>query len=102
MTHADPTPETDCRIRLSDQDIRSLTGLLDEILAKHSSVESPDFQEEAALYAHEMPRGLRAALHDFKLNDSPSALLIVSGWPVDQRRLGSTPPHWKARPDRSP
>lgn len=90
------------RIRLSEDDVRSLSGLLDEILAKHSSVESPDFQAEVALYAHEMPRGLRSALHDFKLGESSAALLIVSGWPVDQRRLGRTPPHWKAKPDRSP
>jgi Fe(II)/alpha-ketoglutarate-dependent arginine beta-hydroxylase len=90
-----------CRIRLSEDDIRSLSGLLAEITARHSSVESPDLLDEAALFAHEMPRGLRAALHEFKLGEPASALLILSGWPVDQERVGRTPPHWKARTGRS-
>ena len=102
QSRADHTLQTDCRIWLSDDDIRSLSELLDEILAQHSSVESPDLLAEAALYAHEMPRGLRAALHEFKLSEPASALLILSGWPMDQRRIGRTPPHWKTRTAGSP
>lgn len=99
---ADRNHETGYRIWISDDDIHSLRRLLAEITAKHSSVESPELLAEAALFAHEIPRGLRAALHEFKLSESTSALLILSGWPVDQQRIGTTPPHWKARADRSP
>jgi Fe(II)/alpha-ketoglutarate-dependent arginine beta-hydroxylase len=100
---ADRNHEEGCRIRLSDDEIRSLKGLLKEITAKHSSsVESPEFLAEAPLFAHEMPRGLRAALHEFKLTESTSALLILSGWPVDQEGIGMTPMHWKVRAERSP
>jgi Fe(II)/alpha-ketoglutarate-dependent arginine beta-hydroxylase len=99
---ADRNQVAGCRIGLSEDDVRSLKGLLAEIAAKHSSVESPELHAEAALFAHEMPRGLRAALHEFKLRESPSALLILSGWPLDQQRIGRTPSHWKAKPERSP
>lgn len=108
-TFADVNQETarvnqaaDCRIWLSDDEIIALQELLREIAARHDSVESPEFLAEASLYAHEMPRRLREALHHFKLTEESSALLIVSGWPIDQEAIGSTPVHWKVKPEKRP
>ncbi|HEX7185404.1 MAG TPA: guanitoxin biosynthesis L-enduracididine beta-hydroxylase GntD [Thermoanaerobaculia bacterium] len=100
-TFAGVNRATDCKIWLTEDEICSLQGLLQEIAAQYDSVESPEFLAEAALYAAEMPRRVRAALYDFKLAESPCGLLILSGWPVKET-IGKTPEHWKARPERSP
>jgi len=68
--------------------------LLASLAATYDSAEDPDFLLEATLLAHELPRRLRAALNSFRLTEPDAALFVVSGYPVDDGRIGLTPEHW--------
>lgn len=87
------------RVRLTESEIDDLRLLLREVAAGHSSIEDPEFHRRAPLYAHELPRRLRAELLEFKYNEPASALLILSGFPIDQEKLGPTPRHWETERD---
>jgi Fe(II)/alpha-ketoglutarate-dependent arginine beta-hydroxylase len=90
------------RIVLSEPELRSIRGLLDELVTRYRTVEDEAFLNEACLYAHELPRRVRAFLNDFKTLEPPAGYCLISGYPVDDERLGRTPTHWKHRPEVSP
>lgn len=78
---------------LDPQTVKQLDALAEEIAGRVSSVHDPEFHRLAAVLAHELPRGLREVLVDFRLKE-PSGALLVSGLPVDDDRIGPTPEHW--------
>lgn len=82
------------RFDLSDEDIAEIRPLLAEAASRHASVEDLGFLDEAATYAQELPRSLRAFLNDFRIRE-PAGLCLISGYPVDDSKIGKTPPHWR-------
>ncbi|HEX2187827.1 MAG TPA: hypothetical protein VHG51_02960, partial [Longimicrobiaceae bacterium] len=82
---------------LTGGEVERIRGLLAELASRYDTPEDPDFLKEADLSAHELPRRIRAALREFRLYEPRGALLTVSGWPVDQDRIGPTPKHWRDR-----
>ena len=82
------------RFELQDDEIRSIQALLAGLSREHESVEEPSFHQQAPFYAHDLPRRLRAELLRFKLQEPDEGVLVVAGYPIDQSRLGPTPPHW--------
>lgn len=82
---------------LSSQEIASTSELVRQLTALFDHAESSEFMRAAALAAHELPRSLRTALYDFKLEEPVAGLLLVSGWPIDDAALGPTPAHWNQR-----
>lgn len=90
------------KIELRNEEVEGIHALLSELTARYDSVEDPGFLRNAAVHAHELPRRLRQHLNDFKLLEPISALCLVSGYPVDDERIGATPEHWKDRPHPSP
>lgn len=90
------------QLSLSDKEVGVIQSLLGEIVSRHNSVESPEFLNDAAVYAHELPLRVRKFLNDFKHQELKSGVGVISGYPVSGRKIGSTPPHWKARQDISP
>jgi Fe(II)/alpha-ketoglutarate-dependent arginine beta-hydroxylase len=89
------------QITLEADDLAALSGLVTELSGRYSSVEDTSFQNECRVYAEELPRGLRRAVGEFRLAESP-AVLLISGLPVDDPTLGPTPAHWIGRqPTRS-
>lgn len=89
------------RIQLADAEIRSIQQLTAEIAAGYESVEERAFMRAAPTYAQELPRSLRAQLNQFRLEE-PAGLCILSGYPIDDARIGPTPAHWKNKPTPSP
>lgn len=85
------------QIFLVKEEISDIQTLLLEITNKYSSVESSEFLEEAALYAHELPKRLKKFLLDFKLQEGHKGACVVSGFPVDNKEIGKTPSHWENR-----
>jgi Fe(II)/alpha-ketoglutarate-dependent arginine beta-hydroxylase len=90
------------RIFLSSEEVRALQALVAEIEGQYSSVDDPAFLVEVPVMAHEAPRRVRTSLNHFRHLESPSGHCLISGYPVDDSRIGPTPPHWKSRPDVSP
>ncbi len=88
------------RMTLDGREIDDIYRLLGEITAQYSSVESPELLRNASVLAHELPRRVRAFLNDFRITE-PSGVAVLSGLPIDQERIGSTPTHWRDRADVS-
>lgn len=90
------------RFELSPSEIQSIHALLNEITATWRSSEDADMLGNVTVLAHELPRRLRSFLNDFRLSEPASGIAVVSGFPIDDTRVGTTPSHWKVRAEASP
>jgi Fe(II)/alpha-ketoglutarate-dependent arginine beta-hydroxylase len=82
-------------ITLDPDEIAETRALLDGRAGRYGSVEDECFLNDADFIAHDLPRRVRRAVREFRLFEPESAMLLVRGWPVDDGRIGPTPPHWK-------
>jgi len=87
------------RFRLSAEEIDSIKSLLKSLPSNYGSVEDGEFLRQTSVYAHELPRRVRSLFNDFKLLESPPGYFILSGYPIDDERIGPTPTHWKDKRD---
>ncbi|HEV2150048.1 MAG TPA: guanitoxin biosynthesis L-enduracididine beta-hydroxylase GntD [Longimicrobiaceae bacterium] len=83
------------KLLLTGDEIESIQALLSEVSCHYASPESPEFLREADIWSHEFPRRLRTALREFRLAEPKGAMLVISGYPVDQAKAGPTPMHWR-------
>lgn len=86
-------------LSLSAQEIEALQALTHEIALEHRSIEEPEFMRHATVYAHELPRRIRQFLNDFKLLEPAGGVCLISGYPIDNAKIGKTPSHWKWKHD---
>lgn len=84
---------------LSAHEVEAVQALTHEIALEHKSVEEAEFIRRAPVYAHELPRRVREFLTDFKLQEPADGVCVISGYPIDNTRLGRTPAHWKWKLD---
>jgi hypothetical protein len=85
---------------LAGEELGVIRPLVEEVASLHASVEEAAFLENVSTYAQELPRRLRAFLNVFRLTE-PSGVCLISGYPVDDAKVGKTPPHWRKEPDDS-
>lgn len=85
---------------LQSDEIESIQELLAEIVSGISTIEDDTFQADAPVHAQELPRRVRQRAYEFKLSEPADAHFLISGYPVDQGKIGATPEHWN-RPGRS-
>ncbi|HEX8903816.1 MAG TPA: guanitoxin biosynthesis L-enduracididine beta-hydroxylase GntD [Longimicrobiaceae bacterium] len=83
------------RIVMTPDEVAEARALVGDLAGRYGSAEDQEFLDEADVIAHELPRRIRKALREFRLFEPESAMLLVSGWTVDEERIGPTPPHWK-------
>ena len=88
------------KLELDATERQTLTQLLDEIEDNFDDLESDEALHRSAVFAHELPTRIRLALNAFRL-EQMSGVLCVSGYDVDQERVGPTPGHWRDRPTPS-
>lgn len=86
---------------MSEAEIASVEALVRDIAAQYSSVEDPAFLRVVSPLAHELPVRLRQFLYDFRLAEQ-SGVCLVSGFPVDDGKIGATPAGWAVKPAISP
>jgi hypothetical protein len=82
------------RLELTDEEVGAILPLVNEVASRHGSVEEADFLDSVSTYAQELPRRLRAFLNAFRLRE-PSGVCVISGYPVDDSKIGKTPAHWR-------
>ena len=87
------------KLALREEELEEIRLLVREVASRHRSVEGADFLDNVSTYAQEMPRRLRVFLNTFRLTE-PSGVCLISGYPVDDAKVGKTPPHWREKPDR--
>jgi Fe(II)/alpha-ketoglutarate-dependent arginine beta-hydroxylase len=80
----------------------SIESLLDKITSQYTSIEDENFLKDSPVFAHELPRRVRAFLNDFRMLESPSGACLIRGYPIDFSRIGPTPEHWRNKPKASP
>lgn len=85
------------RITLDEGEGAQIQELLRHTSARFRSAEQPEFLAEATILAHELPRRVREALNNFRLFEPPAGVCVISGYPIDEERVGPTPSHWKER-----
>lgn len=79
---------------LNDEEVRAIRLLVEEVASYYVSVQDAEFLDSASTYAQELPRRLRVFLNDFRLQE-PSGVCLISGYPVDDSKIGKTPAHWR-------
>ena len=85
------------KITLNDSDKSAIDRLLDEVLSQFSNAEDEQFLLTVGTIAHELPRRLRTFIYEFKLHEPDAGICLISGYDVDQVRIGATPVHWRDR-----
>lgn len=85
------------RVKLSLEEINAIKSLLAEAASQYSSAEDPRFLRDAVVIAHEFPRRLRAFLNDFRQLEFAPSVCVISGFPIDDVKIGPTPEHWKTK-----
>ncbi|MFJ4192145.1 guanitoxin biosynthesis L-enduracididine beta-hydroxylase GntD [Kitasatospora sp. NPDC089509] len=88
-------------LTLTPADADAVDALLDELTGRHGDVEDQALQDELTVQSHRLPEALRRFLTDFRLHE-PTGVCVVSGYRVDQDRIGATPAHWQHRTGTSP
>lgn len=83
------------KIVLTPEEIAEIRPLLGGLAARYGSAENEEFLNEADVIAHDLPRRVRKAVREFRLFEPEGALLVVSGYPIDEEKIGPTPVHWK-------
>jgi len=82
---------------LTPQEVDQVGELIAGLTVSYSTSEDPELLRRAAVLAHGLPVRLRQHLVDFRLHEPQSGLCLLTGYPVDQQAIGSTPEHWKNR-----
>ena len=85
------------KIVLTPEEIGEIRPLLGELAGRYGCAENEEFLNEADVIAHDLPRRIRREVRQFRLFEPDDALLLVSGYPIDEEKIGPTPVHWKER-----
>ena len=83
---------------LDDSEKATLRQAVAQLRGGGLSPAEPAFYERHWSSSALLPEGLRLFLEDFRRHE-PAAAAVVTGFPVDDGRLGPTPDHWERRPD---
>lgn len=82
-------------INLSEGEVRELSGLASVLISDYTSIDDEKFLSNFPVYAHEVPRRIRTFLQDFKMREPAPGYCVVSGFPVNDKKLGRTPSSWR-------
>ncbi len=88
------------KVQIDTTEQRELMQLLGELEDEFENLESDEALRRAAVSAHDLPSRIRRAMNEFRL-ERMSGVLCLSGYVVDQDRVGPTPAHWRDRPSPS-
>jgi len=80
--------------QMSAEEISSSLELVQELSKSYATVEVDDLLPDLNVFAHELPRSVREFLNSFRLSDGGSGVAILSGYPIEQDKVGPTPSHW--------
>lgn len=82
------------RYELSRTESSAIQSSVAACAREYSCVEDAAFLRDVMILSQELPRSVRRFMADFKLSSSELGACLVSGYPIDQERIGPTPRHW--------
>ncbi|WP_125727897.1 guanitoxin biosynthesis L-enduracididine beta-hydroxylase GntD [Kibdelosporangium aridum] len=68
-------------------------ALANDCARTYKHVDDPEFLADVAVIAHDLPRSVRQAMNNGRLDDRKHAI-VVSGNQIDDERIGATPASW--------
>lgn len=80
---------------LDPSEISEIEVLIADVRADYRNFDDPAFLKECPLFSRRLPDRLLAYINEFRYNPPAEGYCIVSGFPVDDARLGPTPSHWR-------
>jgi Fe(II)/alpha-ketoglutarate-dependent arginine beta-hydroxylase len=86
-------------LTLEEQELHQIAGLISEVRRHFNETESQEFLDEIGLYAHQLPYRIRQLMYRFKLGYFSDGMCLLSGFAIDDDRLGPTPAHWRDSSD---
>jgi Fe(II)/alpha-ketoglutarate-dependent arginine beta-hydroxylase len=81
-------------LRLAEDETSEVRALAESFVKDFGVTDPANLEQrlnEITVYAHRMPERLRTVLNEFRLTGEPSGGLVLSGLPVTEDALGSTP-----------
>ena len=87
---------------LSREENISIINLVNEVFDQYQSAEDLEFLVQARLIAHDLPKGLKKFLLTFQLHEDTHGHCVISGYEINDKRIGKSPRHWKERMPCSP
>jgi Fe(II)/alpha-ketoglutarate-dependent arginine beta-hydroxylase len=87
---------------LDEEEVRSVKLLAGSVAEQYIDPGNETFLKDAVVFAHQLPERVRRFINDFRLLEPVPGVCLISGYPLDQSKLGRTPSHWKDLPKRSP
>ena len=88
------------RVQIEQPELDRMNRLLDDHAAEFWPLDTEGALHEVTVLAHQLPERMRERLEAFRLEQT-SGVLCLSGYVVDQERIGPTPAHWRDRPEHS-
>jgi Fe(II)/alpha-ketoglutarate-dependent arginine beta-hydroxylase len=85
------------QLTLTTTEVSSINETLVELTQRYHSADDPEFLRCSGFFAHNLPSRVRAFLNDFRSMELPSGIGLISGYPIDDGKIGRTPKHWKGR-----
>lgn len=84
--------------RLDESELSRIERLIGEVRARYGTAHDANFLLRAGSLAASLPAGLVDFLRVFRLHET-TAGAVVTGFRVDDDRIGPTPAHWSAQHD---
>jgi Fe(II)/alpha-ketoglutarate-dependent arginine beta-hydroxylase len=87
---------------LSHDEFIAITDLLKSVVKEYDSAEDERFLLDASLIAQDLPLNLRRFLHNYKQHEDTEPTCLISGYEIDNNRIGRSPKHWKDKRPNAP
>lgn len=81
-------------LQLTPDEVASLTQLVSNLARRFRTATDPALIENARVYSCKLPDRVLYALNRIRVDEPESGAILISGFPVDQQRLGATPADW--------
>lgn len=85
-------------LELERDETVAIETLLGNVLATHPVLDDPSFLTAATVWSHELPQRLRQKINQWRLTEADDGVLLLRGLPIDDCRIGPTPPSLEALP----
>ena len=85
------------KLEIDAAELKAVNELLDAFEGEFGQLDSDQALHRATVLAHQLPHRIRLYLNAFRLGQL-AGVLCISGYQVDQERVGPTPAHWRERP----
>lgn len=82
------------KITLAEEEAGEIREQVAELARRYESAEDEEFLRRAPYYAFRLPRRVCDFVRDFGLDEPPETVCVVSGYPIDEEKVGPTPAHW--------